>query len=146
MALALTSAEFEHGGSIPRKYTCEGDDVSPPLRWDGVPGDVQSLALIVEDPDAPDPEAPKMTYVHFLGQVRTGQVNRNCLWSSGGFDSDPILVRIPARRDCFEGPCQELGFEAEVDETRPCDLRRIANVVDFQVLDDGGGHVSWFPS
>ena len=66
MALTITSVAFEHGGSIPKKYTCEGEDVAPPIRWDGVPGGVQSLVLIVDDPDAPDPEAPKMTYVHWV--------------------------------------------------------------------------------
>jgi Raf kinase inhibitor-like YbhB/YbcL family protein len=48
------------------KYTCEGDDVSPPLQWTGVPDDARSLVLIVDDPDAPDPAAPRMTWVHWV--------------------------------------------------------------------------------
>jgi Raf kinase inhibitor-like YbhB/YbcL family protein len=48
----LSSPEFSAGAAIPRRYTCDGDDVSPPLAWDGAPQDAVSLALIVDDPDA----------------------------------------------------------------------------------------------
>ena len=60
------SSAFEEGGAIPKKYTCEGQDVSPPLAWSGVPQGTKSLALIVDDPDAPDPKAPMMTWVHWV--------------------------------------------------------------------------------
>jgi Raf kinase inhibitor-like YbhB/YbcL family protein len=66
MALALTSPAFEHGQPIPRKYTCNGDDVSPPLDWTGAPTGTKSLALFVDDPDAPDPAAPKRVWVHWV--------------------------------------------------------------------------------
>jgi len=66
MALTLISAAFAHEAAIPRKYTCDGDDLSPPLEWSGAPAGTRSLALIVDDPDAPDPAAPKMTYVHWV--------------------------------------------------------------------------------
>lgn len=66
MALTLTSPAFEHGQPIPRLYTCEGDDISPPLGWSGVPEGTKSLALVVEDPDAPDPAAPKRIWVHWV--------------------------------------------------------------------------------
>jgi hypothetical protein len=66
MALEIRSPAFAHNGEIPPKFTCEGEDVSPPLEWSGVPAGTQSLALIVDDPDAPDPEAPKMTWVHWV--------------------------------------------------------------------------------
>ncbi len=66
MAFELTSPSFSAGGEIPRRHTCEGEDVSPELRWSGVPEGTQSLVLIVDDPDAPDPEAPKMTWVHWV--------------------------------------------------------------------------------
>lgn len=66
MALSLTSPAFEHGQPIPRRYTCEGDDISPPLEWSGFPKGTKSLALIVDDPDAPDPAAPKRVWVHWL--------------------------------------------------------------------------------
>jgi hypothetical protein len=63
---AIESSVFEHGGAIPKKYTCQGDDVSAPLSWQGVPENTKSLVLIVDDPDAPDPAAPKMTWVHWV--------------------------------------------------------------------------------
>jgi len=66
MALTLESASFTHQGEIPRKHTCEGADVSPALAWSGVPEGTKSLALVVDDPDAPDPKAPKMTWVHWV--------------------------------------------------------------------------------
>ena len=66
MALKITSPAFADGGEIPRKYTCEGEDLSPPLAFSGVPAGTKSLVLIVDDPDAPDPKAPKMTYVHWV--------------------------------------------------------------------------------
>jgi Raf kinase inhibitor-like YbhB/YbcL family protein len=53
MAFALTSDAFEQGAAIPSRYTCEGDDLSPPLSWIDVPDDALSLALICDDPDAP---------------------------------------------------------------------------------------------
>jgi Raf kinase inhibitor-like YbhB/YbcL family protein len=64
--MKLSSPAFQDHGSIPRKYTCEGADVSPPLAIDDVPAGTRSLALIVDDPDAPDPAAPKMTWVHWV--------------------------------------------------------------------------------
>jgi len=65
MALALTSSAFNHNGSIPRLHTCQGKDISAPLTWSGLPEGTKSLALIVDDPDAPDPAAPKLTWVHW---------------------------------------------------------------------------------
>lgn len=62
----LSSAAFAHQGAIPSKYSCEGADLSPLLSWNGLPPDTKSLALIVDDPDAPDPAAPKMTWVHWV--------------------------------------------------------------------------------
>ena len=66
MAMIISSSAFEHNGKIPSLYTCEGNDISPPLAWSGVPSGAKSLALIVDDPDAPDPAAPRMTWVHWL--------------------------------------------------------------------------------
>lgn len=66
MALTLTSSAFKPQGHIPAKYTCEGDDLSPPLAFGGVPQGTKSLALIIDDPDAPDPAAPKRVWVHWI--------------------------------------------------------------------------------
>ncbi len=64
--MLLTSSAFVHGGSIPPTYTCDGRDVSPPLAWRDLPAGTRSLVLIVDDPDAPDPRAPRMTWVHWV--------------------------------------------------------------------------------
>jgi Raf kinase inhibitor-like YbhB/YbcL family protein len=64
--MTLTSTAFEPNGAIPKKYTCEGQDVSPPLAWNQLPELTKSLVLILDDPDAPDPAAPKMTWVHWV--------------------------------------------------------------------------------
>ena len=66
MSLKLQSREFSHGGEIPRRFTCDGDNISPPLEWSGVPQGTRSLVLVIDDPDAPDPAAPLMTWVHWL--------------------------------------------------------------------------------
>jgi phosphatidylethanolamine-binding protein (PEBP) family uncharacterized protein len=66
MAMTLNSPAFQQNGRIPSKYTCEGEYVSPPLAWEGVPKGAKSLALIIDDPDAPDPKAPKMVWVHWV--------------------------------------------------------------------------------
>lgn len=66
MVLALTSPAFADGSAIPREHTCQGRDTSPPLEWSGVPARTQSLVLIVDDPDAPDPAAPRMVWVHWV--------------------------------------------------------------------------------
>jgi len=66
MPLIIASSAFAEGAGIPVRHTCEGEDLSPPLVFAGVPAGARSLALIVDDPDAPDPKAPKMVYVHWV--------------------------------------------------------------------------------
>lgn len=66
LTTTISSSTFGHNDPIPKKYTCDGQDVSPPLTWGGVPPSAKSLVLIVDDPDAPDPAAPKMTWVHWV--------------------------------------------------------------------------------
>ncbi|HEX4936658.1 MAG TPA: YbhB/YbcL family Raf kinase inhibitor-like protein [Gemmatimonadaceae bacterium] len=66
MSLTLTSPAFSHGGAIPATHTCQGAETSPPLAWSGVPAGTRSLALIVDDPDAPDPATPKRVWVHWV--------------------------------------------------------------------------------
>ena len=65
-ALALTSSAVQPDGPIPSQYTCDGSDHSPPLAWRGAPAGTASFALIVDDPDAPDPAAPKTVWVHWV--------------------------------------------------------------------------------
>ncbi len=65
-AMKIVSPKFEPNGAIPSAYSCEGADRSPPLRFEGIPAGTKSLALVVDDPDAPDPAAPKTSWVHWL--------------------------------------------------------------------------------
>jgi len=106
--MEIISAAFAHEGAIPAKYTCEGRDVSPPLFWSGVPAAAKSLALVVEDPDAPDPEAPEMTWVHW--------VLYNIPPGCGGLPE--AMHALPAgtleglndwKRTGYGGPCPPLG-------------------------------------
>ena len=66
MPFLLHSPSFEPQGAIPAKHTCQGDDAAPALVWSDAPAGTKSFALIVDDPDAPDPRAPKTTWVHWL--------------------------------------------------------------------------------
>lgn len=66
MSLTLTSPAFAHGAPIPRRFTCEDEDLSPALGWSDPPPGTASFALIVHDPDAPDPAKPKLDYVHWV--------------------------------------------------------------------------------
>ena len=66
MAMEICSTAFGPGAAIPTRYTCEGHDVSPPLQWRNLPAGTKSLVLIIDDPDAPDPRAPRMTWVHWV--------------------------------------------------------------------------------
>jgi len=64
--MKIISTAFQHEAAIPSRYTCDGSNVSPPLSWTGLPEGTRSLALLVTDPDAPDPKAPKTTWVHWV--------------------------------------------------------------------------------
>jgi Raf kinase inhibitor-like YbhB/YbcL family protein len=66
MTFEITSPAFRHMGAIPALYTCEGKNISPPLAWKNLPKGTKSLVLIVDDPDAPDPAAPKFTWIHWV--------------------------------------------------------------------------------
>ena len=66
MSFKLFSSDFAANAEIPKVHTCEGADISPHLEWSGAPEGTRSLALIVDDPDAPDPQAPQMVWVHWV--------------------------------------------------------------------------------
>jgi hypothetical protein len=110
MGLALSSPAFAPGGEIPALFTCEGRDLSPALDWTGVPEAAQSLVLIVDDPDAPDPKAPRMTWVHW--------VLYNMPPSARGLPEGVAAKALPAgtmqgtndwKRTGYGGPCPPIG-------------------------------------
>jgi len=110
MALALTSPAFGHNGAIPKIHTCQGKDISPALAWSGLPAGTKSLALIVDDPDAPDPAAPKRTWVHW--------VLYNIPPSASGLAQAVAPAALPLgtregkndwKRTGYGGPCPPIG-------------------------------------
>ncbi len=110
MTLTLQSSAFEHGGAIPSRYTCQGEDISPPLTWAGVPESARSLVLIVDDPDAPDPKAPKMTWVHWL--LYNIPPNVSGLPENVGSANLPPGTREGLndwKRTGYGGPCPPIG-------------------------------------
>ncbi len=144
MSLKITSPVFSHMGEIPRKFTCDGEDISPPLQWSGVPGDCRSLVLIVDDPDAPDPDAPKMTWVHWLLY--------NLPASSEGLTEAINDTALPAGtlpginswgRTGYGGPCPPIGrhryfFKLYALDTQLPDLRRPEKE---DLLENMDGHI-----
>jgi hypothetical protein len=66
MAFSRSSAAFEAGGPIPRRFTCDGDNVPPPLMWSGASLALRTFVLLVDDPDAPDRLATRMTSVQWV--------------------------------------------------------------------------------
>jgi Raf kinase inhibitor-like YbhB/YbcL family protein len=110
IAMELVSPAFAPKGEIPARYTCEGDDLSPPLRWSGVPTAARSLALVVYDPDAPDPRAPKRTWVHWvlygIPPTATG------IGEGASAGKLPVGTRIGTNdwgRTDYGGPCPPIG-------------------------------------
>ena len=110
MPLTISSPAFANAGEIPRQYTCEGKDISPPLEWSGVPQTAKSLVLIVDDPDAPDPKAPKTTWVHWLLY--------NLPTTSTGLPEGARSTDLPKgtgegvndwKRTGYSGPCPPIG-------------------------------------
>lgn len=108
MAPKLTSLAFAHGGEIPSKYTCEGQGISPPLAWSGIPADAKSLVLIVDDPDAPDPAAPKMTWVHWV--LYNIPASANALPEGvGQLPAGTLSGLNDWQRTDYGGPCPPIG-------------------------------------
>ena len=110
MEMQIQSPAFADGGEVPRLYTCEGEDISPPLTWSGIPANARSLVLIVDDPDAPDPAAPRTTWVHW--------VLYNLPPDSGGLAEGVTRADLPPptaegmndwKRSGYGGPCPPIG-------------------------------------
>jgi hypothetical protein len=110
MNLKLTSTTFTHDGEIPTRHTCEGEDVSPPLGWQGAPAETKSFVLIVDDPDAPDPEKPKMTWVHWvLYDIPPDADELPEDAGNGGLPKGTREGINDWRRPGYGGPCPPIG-------------------------------------
>lgn len=107
---ALTSPAFSDGDAIPRIYTCDGDDISLPLAWSGVPLRTESLALIIDDPDAPDPAAPKTTWVHWvLYNIPPSVTSLPARASPGGLPAGTGEGLNGWDHPGYRGPCPPVG-------------------------------------
>jgi Raf kinase inhibitor-like YbhB/YbcL family protein len=110
MPLTISSTAFGNNGGIPVAYTCEGEDLSPPLHFAGVPASAASLALIVEDPDAPDPRAPQTTWVHWI----LYDLPPDCTGLAQGVAGSALPPgaregKNDWRRTGYGGPCPPIG-------------------------------------
>jgi Raf kinase inhibitor-like YbhB/YbcL family protein len=148
MQMEMTSTAFEHEGAIPTHYTCEGDDVSPPLAWSGVPEGARSLVLIVDDPDAPDPAHPRMTWVHW--------VLYDIPVTADGLDEGVAPSALPPgtreglndwKRTGYGGPCPPIGrhryfhklyaLDAELGDLGPATKTEIERAMKGHILAEG---------
>jgi Raf kinase inhibitor-like YbhB/YbcL family protein len=108
--MQLTSSAFGPNGAIPAKYTCDGEDLSPPLAWADLPAGTQAVALLVDDPDAPDPKAPKKVWVHWIAYnlppippaLPEGAGNR-------GPTAPARYATTDAGKAGYHGPCPPIG-------------------------------------
>lgn len=106
----LSSAAFADGGSIPARYTCEGLDLSPPLAWSAPPAGTLSLALLVSDPDAPDPAAPRLTWTHWVLLNLPPEAGRLDEQAGNGPAVAPALDGLNDwERGGWGGPCPPVG-------------------------------------
>jgi Raf kinase inhibitor-like YbhB/YbcL family protein len=140
--MKITSTAFEDGGAIPPEHTCEGADRSVPLAWTGVPDGTRSLALIVDDPDAPDPKAPKMVWVHW--------VLYNIPATAAGLEA--AVSALPPgtreglndwRRAGYGGPCPPIGRHRYFHKLYALDvvLPELGQVTKDRLLGAMKGHV-----
>ncbi len=103
-AMEVTSSAYAEGGSIPTKYTCDGDEVSPPVAWSGAPAETKAIALTVLDPDARD-------FVHWLAaNIPTGMSGDGALPEAAtGTPEAGVEGRNSGGRAAWYGPCPPSG-------------------------------------
>ncbi|WP_420814298.1 YbhB/YbcL family Raf kinase inhibitor-like protein [Labilithrix luteola] len=125
--MTLTSTSFDAGGPIPTRFTCEGQGTSPQLGWTAPPPGTKSLALVVSDPDAPDPRAPQHTWVHWVLYDLPPSMRE----LPEGAKEPPVGARAGAndfKRTGWDGPCPPVGrhryvYEIHALDTELPDLR-----------------------
>jgi Raf kinase inhibitor-like YbhB/YbcL family protein len=145
MTLTLISPAFSDNGAIPARHTCEGDDVSPPLTWSGAPPATRSFVLIIDDPDAPDPKAPRITWVHWvvydLPATATGL--------GAGVESLPGHAKAGLndwKRSGYRGPCPPIGrhryfhklyaLDKEIGELESPTKQDVVDAMQGHILDE----------
>jgi hypothetical protein len=97
-------------GEIPVAFTCDGENISPELSWSDIPKNAKSLVLIVDDPDAPNPAAPKLTWVHWLLYnipVTSTQLPKAI--SSAALPKNALEGKNDWKKTGYGGACPPLG-------------------------------------
>jgi Raf kinase inhibitor-like YbhB/YbcL family protein len=106
-AMQLTSPDFSPNGPIPTVHTCEGPDRAPALAWAEPPAAGKSFVLIVDDPDAPDPAAPRMTWVHWV--IYNLPASARALAPGGTLPAGTLEGLNDWKRTGWRGPCPPIG-------------------------------------
>jgi len=110
MSFELKSSAFGDHEEIPTKYTCEGDDVSFPLSWSGAPDTTKSFVLTVYDPDAPDPDNPKQTWIHWvLYDIPAGTTSLGAALKPSDLPKGTRQGTNSWKRTGWGGPCPPIG-------------------------------------
>lgn len=144
VTLALGSTAFDSNGEIPRRHTCQGADVSPALSWSGAPAGTKSFALVVDDPDAPDPTAPKMVWVHWVAYNLPATATSLAEGvKAGGLPGGALDGLNDWGKPGWRGPCPPIGrhryfFKLYALDTKLADLRRPTKALLLEAMQ---GHV-----
>src|SRR2546423_525909 len=110
MPFTIKSPAFAANGAMPSKYTCEGADISPPLEWSGAPDGTRSFALIVDDPDAPDPAKPQRVYVHWVVyDIPSSATKFPENGAKTGLPSGALQGTNDFGKQTYGGPCPPIG-------------------------------------
>jgi len=143
MAMVLTSPAFADHGEIPKRYTCEGADISPPLHWSQAPPGTRSFALVVDDPDAPDPRAPKMTWVHWVIQNIPADTSSLPEGAARALPAGAVQGINDWKRADYGGPCPPIGRHRYFHKLYALDtvLPGLKHPTKAQLLNAMEGHV-----
>ncbi len=144
MEIKITSTAFEDGGLIPARYTCDGTDISPPLRWETVPEGTKTIALICDDPDA-----PMGTWVHwvlFNLPAETGDLAEN-IPSEGTLPNQAQQGTSDFGRIGYGGPCPPSGthryffkiyaLDTQIELAAGADKRQLLKAIEGHILAQG---------
>lgn len=145
MTFRISSPAFDANGEIPARFTCEGENISPPLRWSGAPDNTKSYVLMLMDPDAPDPSAPRMTWIHWvvynIPATATGLPEAACR------DTMPAGSRQAHSdwmRPGYGGPCPPVGrhryiftlhaLDTKLPELHRADLKAVERAMNGHII------------
>lgn len=144
--MKIQSPVFKENGQIPSLYTCEGQDISPELYWSEVPTNTKSLVLVVDDPDAPDPNAPKMVWIHWI--------LFNIPPSAQGLKENALINGLPTgtqigknswNKQAYGGPCPPIGrhryyhklyaLDVTLDNLNAPTIEQLQNAMQNHIID-----------